>query len=816
MKKKIIAIAIFAAILVLSSCLKVDFNLLQTEFDNLLKSGSYETANTLYTAAEDERIDYYNTSLELFSESLMQEALNDMPIEEAKSSLEDFLIFDYTKPAVQAALDELAAKEQAIIQSNTDYAEGLGLYLSRRFDESLEKLSAVQDYDVNYDSALEMIAELESRAAMWENAAAENLSGRNTSVNSLAYSDGYVYFPAKSDGVYSIVKYNYETGETSLFPIIEFIGTFHIKGINVIGDYIYFIAGEELGRGLMLNSPYNIYEMKTDGTGLAMVKSGDYFDLISYGDTFYALSYSKGIVKMDQNLQNEEIISDKWIIEMQATVDGLYYIEKLENECDSIHILYLYKDGVSTEVMREEMLHAYFFDTFSIYYHDMGENNYEEIYVADASLQNAERIATLKDSNNGDMYGFIGAIGDKVMFNAAGWLKTTASSASMRQSIYSEIQISRKLVERFQDPMYVPDYEAINVLYEEGMILVKSSDGSYSLTATPGNNNYDRIVSIPDFDSNILNTNMSIISEYRPGESDFYSDEEVVVELDSFWYYSSPNLNVTIEKIYDESIETLIFVTHIRTKDSSGFSLGYSNLEEPGVYTIGVKTDTIAQINKAVFATNGDFGLNAENNWIGKVIRNGRIFDAYYNDGGRISLKEFTVEEVYDTPSNCKDFLAMYPDGTMAVYSNADKITYGELIDAGVENTISFGPILVRDGEKAEACVDPSYYISGANPRCAWGMVEPGHYVNVVAEGRQPSVSRGMSFYTMGTYFQQLGCSVAYNLDGGQTAAIAFMGRFLNTHQNDVMFQNHRPVQEIIYFGTSDLVPYDLENYYER
>ena len=62
MKKKIIAIVVFAAILVLSSCSKVDFNLLQAEFDNLLKSGSYETANSLYVAAEDERINLYNTS----------------------------------------------------------------------------------------------------------------------------------------------------------------------------------------------------------------------------------------------------------------------------------------------------------------------------------------------------------------------------------------------------------------------------------------------------------------------------------------------------------------------------------------------------------------------------------------------------------------------------------------------------------------------------------------------------------------------------------------------------------------------------------
>ncbi len=646
---------------------------------------------------------------------------------------------------------------------------------------------------------------------MWEEAAAQNSTGRNASVNSLAYKDGYVYFPVDIDDIHSIVKYNYSTGETQLFPLIEFVGTFHIKGINVIGDYIYFIAGEELGSGLMLESPYNIYEMKTDGTELTMVKSGDYFDLLSYGDVFYALSYSKGLVKMDKNLSNEEVISDKWIIEMQITDKGVYFVEKIENECDSDHVLYLYKDGSVTEVMTKEMLHVYFFENYSIYYNDMGENNYEEIFTADLSLENAERLAILKDSRGGDMNGFIGAIDDIVMLNTAGWLKTTASSASMRQNIYSEIQISKKRLDNYQSAWTVPDYDVTSVLYEEKVMLVESADGIYSLTAAPSANAYDRVINIPSYDTTQLDLNMSIISENRPGDNDFFSDEEIVVELDNFWYYSSPTLNVTIEKIYDENVETLIFVTNIRTKDLSGFSIGYSNLEPPGLYTIGVKTDDIAKINQAVFATNGDFAMFSNNNWVGKVIRDGRIFDGL--DKG---TKEYDIEDVYSTPINCKDLLAMYPDGTMVVFSNSDKITYGELIDAGVVNTLSFGPILLKDSEKAEACVDPGYYISGANPRCAWGMVEPGHYVNIVADGRQPSVSRGMSFYTLSDYFQSLGCSVAYNLDGGQTAAISFMGKFLNTHQNDVMYQNHRPVQEIIYFGTSDLVPYDLENYYEE
>ena len=808
MKKKLI-VTILIIVFCITACQKVDYDLLKLEFDSLLNEGNYTDANTLYIAAEDERIDYYNNSLDTYSETLIDNALNKMSIDEVKVTLGDFLVFDYTNKAVQKTLDDIIALEISIEQSTVNYNEGMELFTSREFDAAYEKLTLVEDFGEDYQSAQAAISILDNRSSTWEDTIANNLKGRNPSVNSLAYKDGYVYFPVDINDVHSIVKHNYVSGETRILPIIEFVGTYHINGINVIGDYIYFIAGEELGRGTMLETPYNIYEMKTDGTGLTMVKSGDYFDLLSHKDTFYALSYSKGIVKMDKNLRAEEVISDKWIIEMQVTDNGVYYIEKLENECDSDHILYCYKDGVSTEIMNKEMLHVYFFDTYSVYYHDMNENNYEEIYTADLNVENAERLAILKDSSNGDMNGFIGALGDKVMLNTAGWVRSPLGA--MRQNIYTDIEISRKRLNAYQDPKKAPDYEVTNILYEEEVQLVKASDGTYSFTATPNKNTLDHIINIPEHDASMLETNMNIVGEYRPGDEEFYSDEEVVVELDNLWYYSSPTLNVTIEKVYDENIETLIFVTNIRTNDPSEFKLGYSTEEPPGKYTLGVKTDNIAQINKAVFATNGDFAMFSQNNWVGKVIRNGRIFD-----GLKKGAKEYKIEDVYDTKSNCKDFLAYYPDGTMEAYTIYDEITYGELIDAGVEYTLSFGPILVRDSEKTSACIDPSYYISGANPRCAWGMVEPGHYVNVVAEGRQPSVSRGMSFYTMSDYFQKKGCSVAYNLDGGQTAAISFLGRFLNTHQNDVMYKNHRPVQEIIYFGTSDLVPGDLQNYYEE
>ncbi|MEX1377443.1 MAG: phosphodiester glycosidase family protein [Eubacteriales bacterium] len=811
MKRKII-ITICIVLLCLVSCQKVDYAQLKTNFDNLLIAGNYDAANTLYEAADDQIINYYQNSLDSFSASLIENATNYMPLDEAKKQLESFLVFEYTRGTVQQALDNLIASEQAIAESNSAFAEGMAFYSAREYDSAYEKLALVDAADENYHIAQSTIEAINQRKSAWQSAADTSLMGRKPFINSLAYRDGYVYFSANINNVHSIVKHNYVSGETFTFPLLQFPGTFHIRGINVVGDYIYFTAGEELGKGTMLDSPYNIYEMKTDGTGLAMVKSGDYFDLISYGDIFYALSYSKGLVKMDKYFASEEVISDKNIIEMQLTESGLYFTEKLQNNYNALHTLYKYQNGAIQEIMTKPMLHVYFFDGYSIFYNDMSEATREELFVADMNAGNEERLAILKDGKTGDMQNIIGAIGDRVFLNTSGWLQSTTNSAAMRQKLYAEITISSKRMDVYQSAQSAPDYKSLGVLYEEGVQLVLSADGVYSLSATPGSNGMEHVINIPSIDTNALDANMTIINENRPTDEDFFSDEEIIIEYDDFWYYSSPSLNVTIERIYDEEVETSIYVANIRTKELSGFSIGYSNLAPPGDYSKHIKTDDIAQVNKAVFATNGDFAMFSKNTWSGKVIREGRIFDGIGN-----GIKEFAVEDVYDAGVNCDDFLVMYPDGNMVAYTDKDGITYGQLLDAGVQNTLSFGPILVRDGQKTNACTDPSYYISGVNPRCAIGMVEPGHYVSLVADGRQPGQNRGMSFYSLSDYFQKLGCSVAYNLDGGQTAAMTFMGRYINTHQNDGgKWQNHRAVQEIIYFGTSELVPYDLEHYYEK
>ena len=64
--------------------------------------------------------------------------------------------------------------------------------------------------------------------------------------------------------------------------------------------------------------------------------------------------------------------------------------------------------------------------------------------------------------------------------------------------------------------------------------------------------------------------------------------------------------------------------------------------------------------------------------------------------------------------------------------------------------------------------------VSYPNPRSAIGYYEPGHYCFVVVDGRQNGYAKGMNIPQLATLFEELGCTRAYNLDGGGSAVMVF------------------------------------------
>lgn len=143
--------------------------------------------------------------------------------------------------------------------------------------------------------------------------------------------------------------------------------------------------------------------------------------------------------------------------------------------------------------------------------------------------------------------------------------------------------------------------------------------------------------------------------------------------------------------------------------------------------------------------------------------------------------------------------LALYPDGSAQSYLSKNKSAEEYLADGATE-VFTFGPCLVRDGELTEYLKTAN---SSYNPRLAIGVAEPGHYVVMLCEGRLKPRSCGVQMKLLAQLMKDEGCQVAVNMDGGQTAVMAFMGKQLN-QVDDV--PKGRPSVEALAFGISPLV----------
>ena len=85
--------------------------------------------------------------------------------------------------------------------------------------------------------------------------------------------------------------------------------------------------------------------------------------------------------------------------------------------------------------------------------------------------------------------------------------------------------------------------------------------------------------------------------------------------------------------------------------------------------------------------------------------------------------------------------------------------------------------LLDADGQTSTAFSSTKRIIS-ANPRTAIGYYEPGHYCLVVVDGRGESA--GISLPRLSQLFYDLGCTAAYNLDGGNSSIMVWGDEVIN------------------------------------
>ncbi|MHC1787093.1 MAG: phosphodiester glycosidase family protein [Christensenellales bacterium] len=203
------------------------------------------------------------------------------------------------------------------------------------------------------------------------------------------------------------------------------------------------------------------------------------------------------------------------------------------------------------------------------------------------------------------------------------------------------------------------------------------------------------------------------------------------------------------------------------------------------------KPADIAKAKRLIFSMDGDYYL----------YRVGRARSV--GSGYPIGVEIRAGELLFDRPASPKrntypplDMLALFPDGDMAVYK-ANELTAQDLLALGARDVLSFGPILVRDGQ-----IDRSYttYGTSLQPRAGIGMFEKGHYLAIIVEGRIKA-SQGMTCLELAELFAKYQCPTAFNLDGGWTSAMVFMGRQLNQLDKSGVKDNAREQSEVMGIG---------------
>lgn len=219
--------------------------------------------------------------------------------------------------------------------------------------------------------------------------------------------------------------------------------------------------------------------------------------------------------------------------------------------------------------------------------------------------------------------------------------------------------------------------------------------------------------------------------------------------------YSSDQISITLDKYTEGSGKDIItyYVADIYVANIECLQSGFAN----NTYGIGYTENVLSMDDSlnAVLAMNGDYYGNSGN---GVVIRNG---------------------EVYRSNTSSSDVCVLYYNGTMKTFS-AEEFDVNQAIADGAWQAWCFGPELLDGTGSSKTNFATNGHIKNANPRSAIGYYEPGHYCLVIVDGRQSGYSEGMTLSQLSELFEELGCTSAYNMDGGKSSVMTFDDTVIN------------------------------------
>lgn len=244
--------------------------------------------------------------------------------------------------------------------------------------------------------------------------------------------------------------------------------------------------------------------------------------------------------------------------------------------------------------------------------------------------------------------------------------------------------------------------------------------------------------------------------------------EPVITENSYFDGY----ISITLTEYREHN--TAIYVADIRITDPLYLKTAFA--KDAYGRNIREKTSEMAESHNAILAINGDYYGSREK---GYVLRNGQLFRS--------------------KGSSSREDLVIWPDGSFEIIS--EKTTSANsLLSAGAWQVLSFGPALVQNSKISVDVNEEVGQATYSNPRTAIAIIEEGHYLMVVSDGRTDR-SDGLTLYQLAGFLQSLGATTAYNLDGGGSSTMWFNGRVVNEPVNHGSTVSERSVSDIVYIG---------------
>lgn len=267
----------------------------------------------------------------------------------------------------------------------------------------------------------------------------------------------------------------------------------------------------------------------------------------------------------------------------------------------------------------------------------------------------------------------------------------------------------------------------------------------------------------------------------------FLKDGEEIISTAT--EYKSNDMWVTLEEVNTQ----MVYNGKTYTVQYFVYDIYVRNIEN--LYTVSVssrepiedlmertedKSGPLIKEGLPIASVNGDYWGNDKHTYV--AVRNGAL------------LRHSKYIE--------SDICVLYYDGTMETIS-PEEYNWNEIATKSPYQIWNFGPeLLDEQGNMITEYNDfDSYVVNQRHPRSSIGYYEPGHYCLVVVDGRSDD-SQGVRMIQMAQIYYGLGCKVAYNFDGGDSAQAYFNGEMYRVDQErDEDGDDQRKLYDIVCIG---------------